>query len=307
MASQVHCDMVAAVEFYGDESGDISDPCIEVLSIAGFVATVNDWSRFADLWQRRILDAHQIPYVHMREFDQFKGPFERFKKDEPSTVQLLKDIATVIREAKLRGSGAALILSELDRYNFVNRLKLDPYGLCLYVTFGGISARYPRVLSAVDLHIIMDRAPKGHLRAEAFFELLRTDREFQEHLKSKLIREPVVIPLPASHEGSRKVPALQAADFAAWEFARAIKIKLRWFLEIKPNLPDQSQNTIDQSLIEYQAREKKVSHVTPENYWATRERRSFANILMHGGHTYRVIDFQTLEVLKFYRGTDWPN
>jgi hypothetical protein len=306
MASQVPCDMVAAVEFYGDESGDPSDPQCNVLVLAGFAAAANDWKNFSDLWDQYILKEHKVPYIHMREFHHFVGPFERFKNDRPATESLLQDIATVIRVSGLRGAGAALILSELAKYNSANSLALDPYGLCLYVTFGNLNAGYMNARRHLPLHMIFDRAPHGHSRAEVFLELLETDRLFQQQQKSGLVDVPVVIPLPHKSTDSRRIPALQAADFAAWEFRKAIDLKMKWFLNVKPHLPDQLQATIHKSMIEYQAREKNIAEVTAENYWTTRERRSFANLLMHGITSYRVMDFHTLGILAGYRNSDWP-
>ena len=306
MASQVPWDMVVAIEFYGDESGDASDRNIKTFSVAGFLATVNDWGRFNDLWNRDVLKENNVPYVHMREFDQFIGPFERFKNDKPATVGLLQAITTVIHTVKLRGAGAAIILSELSEYNSTNSLALDPYGLCLYLTFANINMTYWNALRGCPFQMILDRAPNGHKRAAAFIELLETDAAFQLQVKNGLVKVPVVIPLPESSPGSREIPALQAADFLAWEFSRAVNLKMKWFLEIKPNLPDQSQQTIDRSLIEFQAREKKVESVNQDNYWSTRERRSFANLLMHQKGNYRVLDRHTLGLLAGYRERDWP-
>src|SRR4030088_324198 len=158
LISQLEYDMVAAIEFYGDESGDPKDPHIRVISMAGFMATVNDWGKFSDLWRRSVLDEHRIPYLHMRECDQFLGPFKRFKNDSVAAISLLEDIATVIRRSGLRGGGAAVIISELDNYNNVNSVNIDPYGICLYVTFVNLTDWYPNALRNLPFQMILDRS-----------------------------------------------------------------------------------------------------------------------------------------------------
>jgi len=54
---------------------------------------------------------------------------------------------------------AALILSELAKYNSANSLALDPYGLCLYVTFGNLNAGYMNARRHSPLHMILIGRP----------------------------------------------------------------------------------------------------------------------------------------------------
>jgi len=62
---------------YFDVSGTRLDS--DIISVAGFVSDVQQWLKFEEEW-REVLGEFGVPYLHMRKFAHFKGPFEDKRK-----------------------------------------------------------------------------------------------------------------------------------------------------------------------------------------------------------------------------------
>src|ERR1700704_2413132 len=68
--------LMAFLTAYLDESK--SDP---MFVLGGFVAPVQAWSRFSRNW-KKVLNEYKVPYLHMKEFAFFKGPFKEWTEDD---------------------------------------------------------------------------------------------------------------------------------------------------------------------------------------------------------------------------------
>jgi hypothetical protein len=77
---------VSVFKAYVDDSGDADDPQHSACSIAGFVGTVENWTKFEEQWAI-LLDRFRIPYLHMREFAPHKPPFDHLTKEERKVRQ----------------------------------------------------------------------------------------------------------------------------------------------------------------------------------------------------------------------------
>ncbi len=244
-----------------------------------------------------MLKEHDVPYIHMREFDAKIGPFERFKTDRDATDALMAAISATILESGINGSGAGVPLADLERYNAKYRADapLKPYSLCLYVVCAQ-ATDWGRI--GVPWQVIVDRVPKAHRKLAEVDRLLDSDRSLKLLSKAAGYTRPSFTAISKNGPGAKDIPALQAADFLAWEIHRSIFLKLPWFQAMTPFLAQQSPDVLSASLINYQAAAKKVSIVTKENEWEVRERRSIAKLLETGATRYRVLDFNGLEVLR---------
>lgn len=80
---------------YFDESGGEE---LKFTFVCGFVASVNQWERFEIDW-KIFLAKYDVPYFHMKEYSQSKGPF---KKWAPSSMQgtradFMRDAAVIVK------------------------------------------------------------------------------------------------------------------------------------------------------------------------------------------------------------------
>jgi hypothetical protein len=83
---------IAMFTAYFDASGDSHT---RVVTVAGFMADADKWLAFEKDWSDT-LEEFGIPYLHMREFAHFKGPYEKFKSNEPLRRWLLQRLCGII-------------------------------------------------------------------------------------------------------------------------------------------------------------------------------------------------------------------
>jgi len=69
--------------------------------VCGWISNVGRWERFAFDW-KLLLSSHNLPYFHMKEFSQSRGPFEKWKNNEGSRRKFLSQAADVIHNAVQR-------------------------------------------------------------------------------------------------------------------------------------------------------------------------------------------------------------
>jgi hypothetical protein len=71
--------------------------------VAGWLSTFEKWNDFISEWNQQLLAAFNIPYFHMKEFSQSKGPFESWKDDEPRRTRFMERAAGIIGNYVERG------------------------------------------------------------------------------------------------------------------------------------------------------------------------------------------------------------
>jgi hypothetical protein len=76
-----------------------------VAVIAGYVSTVDEWCLFIAQWQR-LLDHYKIPYIHMRELEHFRGPYEGWNAEKREA--LLKKVRQIIWKRTKSGFASAV-------------------------------------------------------------------------------------------------------------------------------------------------------------------------------------------------------
>jgi hypothetical protein len=116
-------------EIYCDESGGADHGFI---AVCGWLASVERWRRFETEW-KVMLAAYDVPYLHMKEFAQFKGPFDKFQQVNRSPrIDFVKDATRIIREAVEFGFVCVVNYEDFRKVNSRFQLKesvRSPYAL----------------------------------------------------------------------------------------------------------------------------------------------------------------------------------
>jgi Protein of unknown function (DUF3800) len=215
--------LMAALKGYFDDSGDPADKrsTQDFFSVAGYLAPVSSWEPFEIRW-REVLSEFDIPYLHMKELHFRTGAFVTWTKGDPEVeeriARLLARFVTVIGEIPdMRGFGAVIALKSLERFNAEKSKSLVPKALAIYAT----ALELRKWNQTADMEIILDRTADGHASIATAKKYGRTD-EYYPFMKNF----PSFLPLSKDGTtGAHNTPALQAADFLAWEVRKNCELK----------------------------------------------------------------------------------
>jgi hypothetical protein len=213
---------MVALKVYFDDSGEEEDAQHRACAVAGYVGDNDAWDKAQALWNAA-LTKHGVPYLHMKEFAHHAGPFAKFRNDEPARVQFLSDLIDVVRQAGLTGIASITRLADLRRFNGERGLKVQAYAFNLYTNMVQLSARWPDA----KIEVVIDRTTNHGPKAAKAREYADSDAYYQDCGKN--IR---LIPLDRNFT-AKDVPALQIADFLAWEARKDIDTKDEWFANFK--------------------------------------------------------------------------
>jgi hypothetical protein len=222
--------LMAALKGYFDESGKENDPQFadSAISVAGYVTTVDSWLEIETKWDAVLKRTEfAVPYLHMKEFAHSKpgSPFEEWKDDEPRRAAFLSALAQVIRQSDLVGVGAIVRVPDLAKFNRDNGLDLQAYPFCVYASLIELSRRFPNV--AVET--LWDKIDRHNAMIQLARDYADSDAENPE-CGAKVEINPL-----QKVCSSKNVPALQIADFAAYELLKAHRDRNGWFIEEEPN------------------------------------------------------------------------
>jgi hypothetical protein len=106
--------LMAMFTAYFDASGAPDDPNVKSLTVAGFLASADQWIIFDRRW-RKVLKKYGVTALHMREFAHSKGEFEGWDK-EPKKEKRAFFIGELVT-----------ILQRLMRCSFACTLSLNDY------------------------------------------------------------------------------------------------------------------------------------------------------------------------------------
>jgi hypothetical protein len=99
---------------YFDASGAPDDPCVHSLTVAGFIASGDQWEVFDRRW-KKVLKKYGVTALHMRDFSHSRGEFEGWDK-VPKKMRRPLFIGDLVT-----------ILQKLMRYSFASTISLDDY------------------------------------------------------------------------------------------------------------------------------------------------------------------------------------
>lgn len=196
--------LMAAFQGYFDDSWDSDRNQRTVMSFGGYVGPVEAWDEFERRWIAA-LGENCAPYLHMRKFAHSHPPFDGWKGDEPRRAKFLGDLVAAVKGSGLFGAGACVDLAVLDAFNQKHGLSIQPAPLCIYLISLRISNQFPRQ----SVQAKFDRMSKAYTIFAQAEEYAQSDGSPQNIMRW--------INLSQIMESSETVPALQLADFAAYE------------------------------------------------------------------------------------------
>jgi hypothetical protein len=188
-----------AYTVYFDESG--SHDQSRMFIVAGWAASVEQWKHFEKHW-RAILTDENAEYFHMKEFAPSVGQFEGWKGDEPRRRAFLRSLLLTIKVRVRVGVSCGV---SMEAWNKVNvEYPLAEHGLWPYVLAGwGCVQR-------------IDEWKNARLgRDDTVAAIFERGAKHRGALMRRLEKEFNCTPILGE---KKRIGALQAADFAAWEF-----------------------------------------------------------------------------------------
>jgi len=109
-----------------DESGRVDDT--RFVGMAACLAEEERWRTFDGLWRTALAVSH-APYLHMREFTTFRGPFKGWT--ERQRRKLMTDLLNVVEDVQIRMMSVVLRSADFRRLSEdVQRTYRDPYYFC---------------------------------------------------------------------------------------------------------------------------------------------------------------------------------
>jgi hypothetical protein len=202
--------MINSYSLHCDASGGHDHGFIVV---AGYLSTFEKWLVFMKEWNI-LLGTYNVPYFHMMEFAQSKGPFTTWKGDEPRRVAFLSKAAGIIREHVER-SYATLV--EYDGFSKIaaryplKEIAGNPYSLAARTC----AARASEYIHdpTMDVAYIFEDGDEGK------GELLRVmHRDGYSAPIFRPSRNQVI-----NGKAVKGLVTLQAADFAAYELRKVFR------------------------------------------------------------------------------------
>ncbi len=130
-------------------------------------------------------------------------------------------LSKVIGQSRLVGISSIVRQSDLDRFNREFGQSLEPYPLAAY---GCMLLAARENLEGMPIELVFDSVEKVHSKLDKAREYADSDKIYEPGVCD----QTVTTPLPKGLTW-REVPALQAADFFAWEFRKNHENVSEWF------------------------------------------------------------------------------
>lgn len=219
---------MAAIKGYFDDSQTTG----QVWAIAGYVGGDHRWEAYEDKWQAT-LDTHEVPYFHMKEMADPNGVYGKWhppKEHEAEKAAFFRDLTGALRYTRLQAFTSIVRIPDLDRFNAKFGLKLEPYPMAAF----GCMVTLANEFGDEPLELFFDHVEKVKSKLVKAEEYAASDTHYAGAFK-----QMITTGLP---EGMtfKKIPALQAADFGAWEIRKHHLQLSDWFgIEGKPRDTDE--------------------------------------------------------------------
>jgi hypothetical protein len=229
--------LVALISAHFDDSQSTGD----VWTIAGYAGYKNQWEYFEDLWGRA-LDRHGVPYFHMKEMAEPKGPFAKWLPPEDhyeEVAAFFKDLVAAVSKPNLYMVSSTVWQRDLEQFNVEKGLAIEAYPLAAHACLAMLGLKYEKQ----PVTAVFDRADQVTSKLNTARAYLEGDTFVYPGLCDYIASFGLQEPLTA-----RDVPALQAADLIAWEVRKAHFRMKEWQLSERPNHSDrwaQWQHYID--------------------------------------------------------------
>ncbi len=216
-----------------------------IWSVGGYIGGDHRWEYFDTLWPMALAN-HEVPYFHMKEMGKPNGVYAKWypaKDHKEELAAFFADLAKVINQTRLVGISSIVRQADLDRFNADFGQSLQAYPLAAY---GCMRLAAGENLEGMPIELVFDTVEKAHSKLRKAREYADADRIYEPGLCDAVVTTPLIKKLTW-----RDVPALQAADFLAWEFRKNHENVSEWFdLIDKPDDWDDRSNHLDRWLTE---------------------------------------------------------
>lgn len=209
---------------YHDEGvKDVGELREQFIVVCGMVSTVKQWESFDPEW-REFLARFEVPYFHMKEFSQSKGPFTKWKNLEEKRAFFCCMAAATIRKRVKYGFIFFIrrtVFDYVDKIFDVSGVWSSPYGLA----------------GRCCMELVEDWRQK-HRNSENIEYVFDDDGPDKEGLIHAMTSIEPFLPIPSfkpsrdrkkSHkwpDGRKGLMQLQAVDYLAYEARKAMADKL---------------------------------------------------------------------------------
>lgn len=201
---------MAVFTSYFDASGSESDPAIAVLTVAGYIATEEQWAEFDKEWSV-ILAGEGVATFHMKDFAQSRGEFKDWKGDEERRKRLVERLSNVIGKHTQDYFSTNLMLDDYRAVNLQYRLSefAPAYVLASQFVVGDARKWMEKHHPAEPHLIVLEKGDAGQEKMKALFKLWGLS----------LPVEPCFVQKESKAEdGTRRICyPLQASDLLAYE------------------------------------------------------------------------------------------
>ena len=201
--------LVGMFQSFFDESGGADHGFI---TVCGWLASIERWRQFEQNW-KEMLRRNDVPYFHLKELSQCRGPFSKwFGHHSPERDELFKDAAQIIRRTVEKGFLCVVWYDAFRKVNERFHLKKhqrSPYAIagrfCIarvneYVQKQGFTLR--------DIDYVFDQ---GGPDTGGLVDLVKRSN----------LKIPAFVP-SRDTESSFATVQLQAADYLAYEVRKAV-------------------------------------------------------------------------------------
>jgi hypothetical protein len=198
-----------------DDSGGYSQT--EFISIAGYVATDEQWGSFSDDW-KALLVKHGIPCIHMRTLVPLKGAYRELGWDVTKRDAVLSEFIELIRKHVLAGFAIAFDAKHYRSMSADAKERIgNPHRFCLVRTIRLIQNTFARVGAEDAITLVFDDSEELSVMYHGNVRELRKDPKYKKLIGSVCFSDDEIY------------NPLQAADVLAWETTKDLSQKLGGF------------------------------------------------------------------------------
>ncbi len=207
---------MAILKAYFDDSGADKRSDDRLLTIAGYVSTVELWEKFDEAWDTAL---GEFDYLHMKEFGDPNGIYKSVKCDPKKEAAFMGGLVEIIAENTRMGVHTTVMLDDLRRFNREHNRHLNPYALAIHGCISMLQWKFP----TVEIEVYFDKFDRASSLVEE--GLSYTESDVYQPLKPNLL--PVATPI-RKDESFKSVRPIQAADLLAWEMRKLLFDRLTW-------------------------------------------------------------------------------
>jgi hypothetical protein len=199
----------------------------QVSSLGGCIGTEAQWAIQETEWREKVLGAFDVPYLHMKEIKSGRDKFAQFK-DRARCDELFDAVTNTFKKSGVRPIGNMTRLQDLHRINSERGRCLNAYALNIYRCMVFIKQIYREQLVGDAIsEMRLDANENTGPAIDAAYHYAATDL-----FTPNITQHVTALKLPLGR--AKSLPALQAADFIAWE----IRVWTEQQAEFWDNIPD---------------------------------------------------------------------